>query len=79
LASPTAKSGDKLRRIGRKLGVESAELPGGTPGRHPEIGIFGLFLQINVTVRRISYSLPIFGSNKRYSLANFIQFNKTSK
>jgi hypothetical protein len=79
LALPTAKSGAKLRQIGRKLGVGSAELPAGTPGRHPEISIFGLFLQINVTVRQISYSLPTFGSNKRYSSANFIYFNKTSK
>jgi hypothetical protein len=30
LAPPTAKSGGKLRQIGRKLGVESAELPAGT-------------------------------------------------
>jgi hypothetical protein len=79
LASPTVKSGDKSRRIGRKLGVGSAELPAGTPGRRPEIGVFGLFLQIDVSVRRISYSLPIFGSNKRYTSANVIQFNKTSK
>jgi hypothetical protein len=79
LAFPTAKSNGKLRRIGRKLRVGSAELPAGTPGRRPEIGVFGLFLQIDVPVRRISYSLPTFGSNKRYSLANFIQFNKTSK
>jgi hypothetical protein len=79
LAPPTAKSGDKSRRIGRKLGVGSAELPVGTPGRRPEIGVFGLFLQIDVPVQRISYSLPTFDSNKRYSLANFIQFNKTSK
>jgi hypothetical protein len=48
LAPPTAKSGAKLRRIGRKLGVGSAELPAGTPGRRPEIAVFGLFLQINV-------------------------------
>jgi hypothetical protein len=79
LALPTAKSGAKLHRIGRKLDVESAELPAGTLGRRPEIGVFGLFLQINVTVRRISYSLPTFGSNKRYSSVYFIQFNKTSK
>jgi hypothetical protein len=79
LAPPTAKSGGKLRWIGRKLGVGSAELPAGTPGRRPEIAVFGLFLQIDVPVRRISYSLPTFGSNKRYSSVNFIQFNKTSK
>jgi hypothetical protein len=79
LALSTAKSGTKLRRIRQKLGVGSAELPAGTPGRRPEIGVFGLFLQINITVRRISYSLPTFGSNKRYSSANFIHFNKTSK
>jgi hypothetical protein len=79
LALPTAKSDAKLCRIGRKLGVGSAELPAGTPGRRPEIGVFGLFLKINVTVQRISYNLPTFGSNKRYSSANFIQFNKTSK
>jgi hypothetical protein len=52
----------------------SAEFPASTPGRRPEIAVFGLFLQINVqfgkfhivcqhlaqinvTVRRISYSL----------------------
>jgi hypothetical protein len=69
----------KLRRIGRKLGVGSAELSVTTPGRRPEIGVFGLFLKINVTVWRILYSLPIFSSNKCYSSANFIQFNKTSK
>jgi hypothetical protein len=73
LALLTAKSGDKLRRIKRKLGVGSAKLPAGTPGRRPEIGVFGLFsqinifgefhtvcqylAQINVTVRRISYIL----------------------
>jgi hypothetical protein len=72
LAPPTAKSGDKSRWIGRKLGVGSAELPAGTPARRPEIGIFGLFLEIDVSVWRISYSLPTFGSNKRYSSANFI-------
>jgi hypothetical protein len=74
-----AKSGGKLRRIGRKLGVGNAELPAGTPGRCPEIAVFGLFLQIDVPVQRISYSLPTFGSNKCYSSANFIQFNKISK
>jgi hypothetical protein len=79
LAPSTVKSGDKSRRIGQKLGVGSAELPAGTPARRPKIGIFGLFLQIDVSIRRISYSLPTFGSNKRYSSANFIQFNKTSK
>jgi hypothetical protein len=79
LALFTAKSGAKLRRIEQKLGVGSAELSAGTLGRRPEIDIFGLFLQINVTVRRISYSLPTFGSNKRYSSTNFIHFNKTSK
>jgi hypothetical protein len=57
LALVTAKSGAKLRRIGRKLGVESAELPAGNPGGRPEIGAFGLFLQINVTVQRISYTV----------------------
>jgi hypothetical protein len=72
LALPTAKSDAKLRRIGQKLGVGSTELPVGTPGRRPEIGVFGLFLQINVTVQRFSYILPTFGSNKRYSSANFI-------
>jgi hypothetical protein len=61
-----------MRRIGRKLGVGSAELPAGTPERRPEIGVFSLFLQISITVLQISYSLPAFGSNKRYSLANFI-------
>jgi hypothetical protein len=79
LAPPTAKSGDKSRRIGRKLGVGSDELPAGTPAKRSEIGVFGFFLQIDVPVRRISYSLPTFGSNKHYSSANFIQFNKTSK
>jgi hypothetical protein len=74
-----AKSGAKLRRIGLNLGVGSAELPASTLGRCPKIDVFGLFLQINVTVQRISYSLPIFGANKRYSSVNFIQFNKTSK
>jgi hypothetical protein len=77
--SLTAKSGDKSRRIGRKLGVENAELPAGTPARRPKIGVFGLFLQIDVPVQRISYSLSTFGSNKHYSSANLIQFNKTSK
>jgi hypothetical protein len=48
LAPPTAKSGSKLRRIGQKLGVRSAELPAGTLERRPEIAVFGLFLQINV-------------------------------
>jgi hypothetical protein len=56
LAPPTAKSGDKSCQIGQKLGVGSAELPVGTPARRPEIGIFGLFLQIDVPVRQISYS-----------------------
>jgi hypothetical protein len=79
LAPPTAKSSDKSRWIGRKLGLGSTELPAGTPGRRPKIGVFGLFLQIDVPVWQISYSLPTFGSNKHYSLANFIQFNKTSK
>jgi hypothetical protein len=79
LAPPTAKSDSKFCRIGQKLGVGSAELPAGTPERRPEITVFGLFLQIDVPVRRISYSLPTFDSNKRYSSANFIQFNKTSK
>jgi hypothetical protein len=41
---PTVNSGDKLRWIGRKLGVGSAELPASTPARHPEIGIFDFFL-----------------------------------
>jgi hypothetical protein len=50
-APPTAKSGDKSRRIGRKSDVGSAELPAGTPARRPEIGVFGLFLQIDVPVR----------------------------
>jgi hypothetical protein len=79
LASLTAKSGDKSRQIGRNLGVGSAELPAGTPARRPEIGVFGLFLQIDISVRRILHSLPTFGSNKRYSSTNFIQFNKRSK
>jgi hypothetical protein len=79
LAPPTAKSGDKSRRIGQNLGMGSAELLAGTPARRPEIGVFGFFLQIDVPVWRISYCLPTFGSNKRYSSANFIQFNKTSK
>jgi hypothetical protein len=79
LALSTAKFGDKSRRIGRKLGVGSAKLPAGTPKRRPKSSVFGLFLQIDVPVWRISYSLPTFGSNKRYSSANFIQFNKTSK
>jgi hypothetical protein len=76
---PTGKSGDKSHWIGQKLGMGSAELPAGTPARRLEISIFGLFLHIDVLVRRISYSLPTFGSNKHYSLANLIQFNKTSK
>jgi hypothetical protein len=42
LALPTAKFGGKLRRIGQKLGVRSAELPAGTPGRRPEISVFWL-------------------------------------
>jgi hypothetical protein len=79
LAPLTAKFDDKSRWIGQKLGVGSAKLPAGTPGKRPKIGIFGLFLQIDDPVQRISYSLPIFGSNKRYSSANFIQFNKISK
>jgi hypothetical protein len=79
LAPPTVKSGDKSRQIRRKSDVGSAELPAGTPARRPEIGVFGLFLQIDVPVRRSSYSLPTFGSNKHYSSANFIWFNKTSK
>jgi hypothetical protein len=74
-----AKFGDKSRRIGQKSGVGSAELSAGTPARRPKIGGFGLFLQIDVPVWRISYSLPTFGSNKYYSSANLIQFNKTSK
>jgi hypothetical protein len=45
-----AKFGAKLRRIRQKLSVGSAELPAGTPGRRPKIGVFGLFLEINVTV-----------------------------
>jgi hypothetical protein len=57
-ASPAAaKSDAKLRWIRRKLGVGSAELSAGTLGRRLEIVVFGLFLQINVTVRRISYIL----------------------
>jgi hypothetical protein len=64
LALSTAKSGAKLHQIRRKLGVGSAEFPAGTPGRRSEIGIFGLLLQINVTVWLIF-------TNKRYSLANF--------
>jgi hypothetical protein len=79
VCAPTAKSSDKSRRIGRKSGVGSTELPADTPGRRPEIGVFGLFLQIDVPVRRISYSLSTFGSNKHYSSANLIQFNKISK
>jgi hypothetical protein len=64
--------------------VGSAKLPAGTPGRRPEITVFGLFLQINVqfgdfhtvcqhldqinvTVRRISYSLTKQANN----LTNF--------
>jgi hypothetical protein len=43
LAPPTAKSDDKSRRIGRKLGVESAELSAGTPARRPEIGVLAYF------------------------------------
>jgi hypothetical protein len=79
VCAPTVKSGDKSRRIGQKSDVGSVKLPAGTPGRRPEIGIFDLFLQIDVPVRRISYSLPTFGSNKHYSSANLIQFNKISK
>jgi hypothetical protein len=79
LASLTAKFGNKSRWIGQKLDVGSAELSAGTPARRLEIGVFGFFLQIDVPVRRISYSLPTFGSNKHYSSANLIQFNKTSK
>jgi hypothetical protein len=50
-APPTAEFGDNSRRIGRKSGVGSTELPAGTPARRPEIGVFGLFLQIDVPVR----------------------------
>jgi hypothetical protein len=60
----TAEFGDNSRRIERKSGVGNAELLAGTPARRPEIGVFGLFLQIDVPIRRISYSLPTFGSNK---------------
>jgi hypothetical protein len=63
-APPTAESGGNFRRIGQKSGVGSAELPAGAPAIRPEIGVFDLFLQIDVPVRRISYSLPTFGSNK---------------
>jgi hypothetical protein len=47
----------------------SAKLPAGTPGKRLEIGVFGLFLQINVTVWQISSSLPVFGL--------FLQINVT--
>jgi hypothetical protein len=47
LASPTAKSGDKSRQIGRNLGVGSAEFLAGTPARPPKIGVFGFLLQAN--------------------------------
>jgi hypothetical protein len=49
-ASPTAKSDDKSRRIGRKSDVGSVELSAGTPDRRPKIGGFSLFLQIEVPV-----------------------------
>jgi hypothetical protein len=43
LALSMVKSGAKLHRIGRKLGVGSAELSAGTPGRRPEIGVLAYF------------------------------------
>jgi hypothetical protein len=60
------KSGDKKRRMRPNFGVESAKLPAVSPDRRLEIGvfvsnkftvlrilpIFGLFLQINVTVQQ---------------------------
>jgi hypothetical protein len=79
ICAPMAESGDNSRRIERKSGVGRAELSAGTPARCPEIDVFGLFLQIDVPVQRISYSLPTFGSNKHYSSVNLIQFNKISK
>jgi hypothetical protein len=43
------------------ISLVNLALAAGTPGRSPEIGVLGLFLQINITVWRISYSLPTFG------------------
>jgi hypothetical protein len=71
------ESGGNSRRIGRKSGVESAELLAGAPAIRPEIGDFDLFLQIDVLVRRISYSLPIFGSNKhQFGESHTVKQNK---
>jgi hypothetical protein len=76
-APPTAESSGNYRRIGRKLCVGSAELPAGAPAICPEIGVFNLFLQIDVPVRRISYSLPTFGSNKhQFGESHTVKQNK---
>jgi hypothetical protein len=76
-APPTAESGGNYRRIGRKSGVGSAELPAGPPAIRPEIGVFDLFLQLDVPVRRISYSLPTFGSNKhQFGESHTVKQNK---
>jgi hypothetical protein len=57
--------------------MENAELPAGVPAIRPEIGVFDLFLQIGVPVRRISYSLPTFGSNKhQFGESHIIKQNK---